>query len=133
MTDAARKLLKEVNEAEVDANKLKSREGKALSQIKHFLKTLFGLPYDMNYYAGHWMMGPTHVCFKQMFCNVGEHLSSMLRNLKPESLEDVKVIEQKLKSHKEGILQYKKNLKMGILRGINGLQSRGMPFRQRMR
>ena len=57
----------------------------------------------------------------------------MLRNLKPKSLEDVKVIEQKLKSHKEGILQYKKNLKMGILRGINGLQSRGMPFRQRMR
>ena len=72
----------------------------------------------MNYYAGHWMMGPTYVCFKHMFCSVGEHLSSMLKNLKPESLEDVKVIEQKLKSHKEGILQYKKNLKMGILRGM---------------
>ena len=35
----------------------------------------------------------------------------MLKKLKPESLEDVKVIEQKLKSHKEGILQYKKNFK----------------------
>ena len=109
VTDAARKLLKEVNEAEVDTNKLKSRKRKALSQIKHFLKTVFGLPYDMNYYAGHWMMGPTYVCFKHMFCSVGRHLSSMLKKLKPESLEDVKVIEQKLKSHKEGILQYKKN------------------------
>ena len=111
MTDAARKLLKEVNAAEVDTNKLKSRKRKALSQIKHFLKTVFGLPYDMNYYAGHWMMGPTYVCFKHMFCSVGRHLSSMLKKLKPESLEDVKVIEQKLKSHKEGILQYKKNFK----------------------
>ena len=44
-----------------------------------------------------------------MLCSVGKHLSSMLKKLKPESLEDVKVIEQKLKSHKEGILQYKKN------------------------
>ena len=111
VTDAARKLLKEVNEAEVDTDKLKSRERKALSQIKHFLKTVFGLPYDMNYYAGHWMMGPTYFCFKHMFCSVGKHLSSMLKKLKPESLEDVKVIEQKLKSHKEGILQYKKNFK----------------------
>ena len=118
VTDAARELLKEVNETKVDTNKLKPRERKALSQLKHFLKTVFGQPYDMNYYTGHWMMGPTFFCYKQAICNGGRHLSSMLKRLKPENLEDVELIEEKLKSHKEGILQYKKNVMMGKFHGM---------------
>ena len=118
VTDAARRLLKEVNETKVDTNKLKPREAKALSQLKHFLKTVFGQPYDMNYYTGHWMMGPTFFCYKQAICNGGKHLSSMLKRLKPENLEDVELIEEKLKSHKEGILQYKKNVMMGKFHGM---------------
>ena len=118
VTDAAWKLLKEVNETKVDTKKLKPREAKALSQLKHFLKTVFGQPYDMNYYTGHWMMGPTFFCYKQAICNGGRHLSSMLKRLKPENLEDVELIEEKLKSHKEGILQYKKNVMMGKFHGM---------------
>ena len=118
VTDAAWKLLKEVDETKVDTNKLKPRERKALSQLKHFLKTVFGQPYDMNYYTGHWMMGPTFFCYKQAICNGGRHLSSMLKRLKPGNLEDVKLIEEKLKSHKEGILQYKKNVMMGKFHGM---------------
>ena len=118
VTDAARKLLKEVNETKLDTNKLKPRERKALSQLKHFVKTVFGQPYDMNYYTGHWMMGPTFFCYKQAICNGGKHLSSMLKRLKPGNLEDVKLIEEKLKSHKEGILQYKENVMMGKFHGM---------------
>ena len=118
VTDAAWKLLKEVNETKVDTKKLKPREAKALSQLKHFLKTVFGQPYDMNYYTGHWMMGPTFFCYKQAICNGGRHLSSMLKRLKPGDLEDVELIEEKLKSHKEGILQYKKNVMMGKFHGM---------------
>ena len=117
VTDAAWKLLKEVNETIVDYNKLKPRERKALSQLKHYLKTVFGQPFDMNYYAGDWMMGPTFYC-KQPICNVGKHLHDMLKSLKPKNLGDVGTIETKLKTHKEGILRYMENLKMGKLHGM---------------
>ena len=117
VTDAAWNLLKEVNQTEVDYNKLKPRERKALSQLKHYLKTVFGQPFDMNYYAGDWMMGVTFYC-KQPICNVGKHLHDMLKSLKPENLEDVTLLETKLKTHKEGILRYMENLKMGKLHGM---------------
>ena len=117
VTDAARDLLKEVNQTKVDYNKLKPRERKALSQLKHYLKTVFGQPFDMNYYAGDWMMGVTFYC-KQPICNVGKHLHDMLKHLKPENLEDVILLESKLKTHKKGILRYMENLKMGKLHGM---------------
>ena len=118
VTDAARNLFKEVNEIKVDSDKLKPRERKALSQLKHYLKTTFGQPFDMNFYAGDWMMGPTFYCSKQPICDVGKDLQGMLKNLKPENLEDVSMIESKLQVHKEGILRYMENLKMGKIHGM---------------
>ena len=117
VTDAARALFKEVSEIKVDSDKLKPRERKALSQLKHYLKTVFGQPFDMNYYAGDWMMGPTFYC-KQPICNIGKHLHDMLKILKPEGLQDVTLIENKLKTHKEGILRYMENVKMGKTYGM---------------
>ena len=115
VTDAAWKLLKEVNETKVDYNKLKPRESKALSQLKHYLKTVFGQPSDMNYYIGHWMMKPN---YPAQIYNVGRHLHGMLKILKPENLKDVNLIEDKLKAHKHGILRYMENLKMGKTHGM---------------
>ena len=117
VTDAAWKLLGEVDTTKVDSDKLKPREKKALSQLKHYLKTVFGHPFDMNYYAGDWMMGPTFYC-KQPICNVGKHLHDLLIFLKPENAQDMKVIEYKLKTHRDGILRYTENLKMGKLYGM---------------
>ena len=117
VTDAAWKLFKEVNETKVEYEKLKPRERKALSQLKHYLKTVFGQPFDMNYYAGDWMMGPTFYC-KQPICDVGKHLQEMLKKLKPKTLEDIDEIERKLKTHKDGILRYMENVKMGKLHGM---------------
>ena len=118
VTDAARRLFKDVNEIKVSSEMLKPRERKALSQLKHYLKTVFGQPFDMNFYAGDWMLGPTFYCSKQPICEVGKHLKEMLKKLKPASLEDVTLIENKLKVHKEGILRYMENLKLGKLHGM---------------
>ena len=117
VTDAARALLKDVNDKKVESNSLKPRERKALSQLKHYLKTTFGQPFDMNFYAGDWMMGPTFYC-QQPICKVGKYLEGMLNSLKPENLKDVELIENKLKIHKEGILRYMENLKMGKIHGM---------------
>ena len=117
VTDAAWKLFNEVNRTEVDSDKLKPRERKALSQLKHYLKTVYGQPFDMNYYAGDWMMGPTFYC-KQPICDVGKHLRDMLKILKPENLQDVETIKAKLQTNKKGILRYMENLKMGKLHGM---------------
>ena len=118
VTDAAKTLFKDVNKIKVNSDKLKPRERKSLSQLKHYLKTVFGQPFDMNYYAGDWMLGPTFYCSKQPICDVGEHLKGMLGRLKPENLEDLNLIEKKLKVHREGILRYMENLKMGKLHGM---------------
>ena len=118
VTDAAWELLKEVNKTKVSHEKLKPRERKALSQLKHYLKTAFGQPFDMNYYTGHWMMGPTFFCYRQAMCNVGNHLGKMLKSLKPENLQDVNLLKDKLETHKEGILRYIENLKLGKLHGM---------------
>ena len=114
VTDAAWNLLKEVNETKVDTDKLKPRESKALSQLKHYLKNVFGQPFDV-YYTGTWMLGPT---YPTPIYSVGRHLHDMLKLLKPENLEDVTLIENKLKTHKEGTLRYIENLKMGKLHGM---------------
>ena len=120
VTDAAWSLYNEVKEIKVDSKKLKPRERKALSQLKHYLKTVFGQPFDMNFYAGDWMMGPTFYCHprQQVICNLGAHLQGLLRSLKPENLQDIELIEEKLKTHKKGILRYIENLKMGKLHGM---------------
>ena len=120
VTDAARSLYNEVKEIKVDFKKLKRRERKALSQLQHYLKTVFGQPFDMNFYAGDWMMGPTFYCHprQQVICNLGAHLQGLLRSLKPENLQDIDLIEEKLKTHKKGILRYMENLKMGKLHGM---------------
>ena len=118
VTDAARNLFKEVDEISVKSDKLKPRERKALSQLKHYIKTVFGHPFDMNFYAGDWMLGPTFYCSKQPICEVGQHLQGMLQSLKPENLQDLTMIEDKLKVHKQGILTYMENLKMGKLHGM---------------
>ena len=62
-------------------------------------------------------MGPPFYC-DQPICTVGKDLQGMLESLKPENLEDVALIESKLKTLKKGISRYMKNLKMGKLHGM---------------
>ncbi|XP_029193183.2 uncharacterized protein LOC114959365 [Acropora millepora] len=117
-TDAALDLLKEISNKSIDTDKLKPRERKSLAQVKHYLKHIFGQPYDVNYYTGDWMLGPNlfrwqEICFHGygIYNGIGLHHQ-------PHNLSDVNLIETKLKTHKEGILQYIENVKMGVKSGM---------------
>ena len=117
-TDTALALLKEISDKNINTNRLKPRERKALAQVKHYLQHMFGQPYDVNYYAGDWMMGPNLFCWQEI-CGHGYGVYNGIgRHHKPYNADDVKLIESKLKTHKAGILQYIENMKMGVRRGM---------------
>ena len=117
-TDTAQALLKEISDKSIKTDLLKLRERKALAQVKHFLQHVFGQPYDVNYFAGDWMMGPNLFCW-QPICGHGYGVYNGIgRHHKPHNADDVKLIESKLKTHKAGFLQYIENMKMGVRRGM---------------
>ena len=117
-TDAALALLKEIRDKVINTDALKPRERKALAQVKHYLQHVFGQPYDVNYYAGDWMMGPNLFCW-QPICVHGYGVYNGLGLYhKPNNTFDVELIEAKLITHKEGILQYIENMKMGVRKGM---------------
>ena len=86
ITDASRTLLERLNALKLDVSRLKPRERKVLTQAKHYLKHVFGQTYDLNYYAGDWMMGPNHFCW-QPICDIGKDIFYHLDYFKPSGLE----------------------------------------------
>ena len=89
-----------------------------MAQVKHFLQHVFGQPYDVNYYAGDWMMGPNLFCWQEICAHGYGVYNGIGRHHKPYNTDDVKLIESKLKTHKAGFLQYIENMKMGVRRGM---------------
>ena len=117
-TDTALALLKEINDTQINTDLLKPRERKALAQVKHYLQHVFGQPYGANYYSGDWMMGPNLDCMQEI-CDHGNAVYNGIgQHHKPHSVRDVEDIERKLKTHKQSILQYIENLKMGVSAGM---------------
>ena len=117
-TDAALDLLKEISSKSIDSDKLKPRERKSLAQVKHYLQHIFGQPYDVNYYAGDWMLGPNLFCWQEI-CSHGYGVYNGIGLYhKPYNASDVNLIETKLRTHQEGILQYIENMKMGVKSGM---------------
>ena len=117
-TDTAQALLKEIRDKSMKTDLLKLRERKALAQVKHYLQHVFGQPYDVNYYAGDWMMGPNLFCWQPICAHGYGVYNGIGRHHKPYNADDVKLIESKLKTHKAGFLQYIENMKMGVRRGM---------------
>ncbi|XP_001632923.2 uncharacterized protein LOC5512641 isoform X1 [Nematostella vectensis] len=131
-TDRIKALLKEVDEFKVDNTKLKPREAKALAQARFTVKYMFGKPYDMNYYAGDYMLGPNLWCMMQPICTVGGDISANLRYFRPNSTADLETLRNKLMEINSTFTQYITNLRYGVnagmvrtveqcKRGINGL------------
>ena len=117
-TDASLALLEEIKDKVINTDALKPRERKALAQVRHYLDHVFGQPYDVNYYAGDWMMGPNLFCW-QPICVHGYGIYNGLGLYhKPYNTSDVELIETKLITHKDGILQYIENMKMGVRKGM---------------
>ena len=116
-TDTAWKLLDELNGLNIDTEKLKPRERKALFQARHYLKQVFGQPYDVNFYTGDWMTGPDLFCYRQI-CYMGYSISRAMKYFQPHNMKDVELIEVKLKTYKVAIKRYIDNMKMGVIRGM---------------
>ncbi|XP_048584062.1 uncharacterized protein LOC125563171 [Nematostella vectensis] len=116
-TDASWELLDELNNKSIRSEELKPRERKAIQQLKHYLKHVFGTVYDSNFYSGEWMLGPDLFCYRHI-CYLGYSLYGVLMNLKPKSLEDMEIILQKLKTHEAAVEHYIENMKMGVRKGM---------------
>ena len=117
VTDTAKQLLKELQEMAFNYRLLRPREKKAIAQVKHYLASNFATPYDGDYYAGDFLMGPNLFCW-QPICAVGYHLYSNLRHFKPGDLSDVELLRDKLKLVRRTFVQYLENLRYGIKSGM---------------
>ncbi|KAL9986409.1 hypothetical protein ACROYT_G000554 [Oculina patagonica] len=122
-TDAARALYDEAQELDkkVDSAKMKPREIKAIAQVKHFLQSNFGAPYDENYYAGDWMLGPNKFCW-QPICSVGydikAHFTYKSWGIRPKTVDDVNFVINHLKRLNDSLMQYIENVKYGVKAGF---------------
>jgi len=118
-TDEAWRLLAEINDTNINVGKLKPRERKALSQVKFYLRHVFGQPYDANYYTADWMLGPNFFCW-QPICTIGREMSSHLRHFAPRNISDMDVMRNILEAYKKSINQYIENVKHGVRTGMVG-------------
>ena len=120
-TDAARTLLAEINNMKLDEMNMLPRERKAVAQVKHYLQSNFGSPYDENYYAGDWMMGPNYFCW-QPICYIGSdlraHFNTRSYGFQPKSVDDVEFVIESIKKHGRSVIQYVENMKYGIKAGM---------------
>ena len=117
-TDLSELLLQEIKDKDINLNALSPRERKSVAQIKHYLQHVFGQPYDVNYYAGDWMMGPNLFCWQPVCYHGYDIYNGIGLYHKPFNASDVKAIKSKLETHKVSILQYIENMKMGIRKGM---------------
>lgn len=118
-TEHAQQLGEELNRLNIDRTKLRPREKKGVAQVEHYLYSIFGKPYDENYYAGDWMMGPNYFCWQeictlpmQLFLHFGEDA------FQPKNLEDVEKLIGIMKQFKVTIETYRSNMKRGIKSGM---------------
>lgn len=118
ITDTARQLVKQLKDLGVNTLFLKPREKKALAQVKHYLQNNFGQPYDSNYYAGDFLMGPNLFCW-QPICDVGHYDIRMgLGNLHPRDLTQLRVFLDKTKLVAHTFSTYIENLRIGVKAGM---------------
>ena len=117
VTDKAFALLEEIKTMKIETARLKPREKKALAQVKHFLQHVFGAPYDTNYYAGDFLLGPNLFCW-QPICDLGADIRANLKYFAPFTVKDMKFLVDKLREYNETISRYIANLNYGIKAGF---------------
>lgn len=137
-TDAGNLLYRELQSSiftDVDEQKLHLRERKAMYVAKNVLKVVFGWnPFEQNYYAGEWMLGPNNFCW-QPACELLIHLASSLPHMKPASFSDLQKLQSILQHHNRSIRQYNENLqrapKVGMVRSAEACKVGVREFKMR--
>jgi hypothetical protein len=125
-TDKSLELLREIKSKKIMKHKMKPREKKALAQVTHYLQHVFGTPYDGNYYAGDYLLGPSFFCL-QAICDVTKHWGTALPYFKPSTVDEVQLLLNKIKTMNHTFVQYKENMiygaKAGMVRSIEDCRS----------
>lgn len=117
VTDTAKTLLQDLNRMDIDEKKFKSRERKALAQLRHYLKHVFGTPFDGNYYFGDFLLGPNVFCW-QPICDVGSSLQRSLPFFKPSDTSELETLIEKLAEVNKTFKTYTDNLRYGVEAGM---------------
>ncbi|XP_065654037.1 uncharacterized protein LOC100201250 [Hydra vulgaris] len=135
LTDLAKSLKDELKNLKLDVTKMAHRERKAYAQVTHFLESIFGNPFDGNYYAGVWMMGPNYFCW-QPICSIGSNLKEHFSfEFSPKTIAHVEKIIESIKNHKTILTQYNENLNYGIhagmVRAVDDCNAGNNAFRQK--
>lgn len=118
ITDSSRDLLRELDALDVNTRQLKPREKKALAQVRHYLQNNFGTPYDGDYYAGDFLMGPNLFCW-QPICGIGKFdIRYGISSMRPKNLQDVNIVLEKIKLVEKSFQRYIVNLQSGIKAGM---------------
>ena len=139
-TDTSAKLRKELKDLNLDLTKLKPREKKAVAQLAHYLDNNFGNPYEENYYAGDWMMGPNYFCW-QPICDIGSdirvHFGISKTKFVPRNVKDVENIMEILMKYRYTIEQYQRNMvagvKVGMVRSVEDCKAGKNAFKIKFR
>lgn len=120
ITDTSRSLLQELSKLHINIGLLKTREAKALAEMKHFLAHNFGNVYNFDYYSGQWMLGPNRFCYVDVIARLPYHFRMFLKKLSPSTIEDMQTIIEVLKGFGRGIEQYRENIERGVRTGMVG-------------
>ncbi|EDO47486.1 predicted protein [Nematostella vectensis] len=105
-TDASLALLKKFKNLNVNQDLLKPRESKVIEQASHFLKHSFGVPYDGNYYAGDWLLGPNYFCW-QPICYLDYDINAYAHHAVPRSYDDMQKVIDVITNHKAIFERYR--------------------------
>ena len=119
-TDHALKLRQKLKDLNIDQSYLRPREKKAYAQLDHYLGSIFGNPYDENYYAGDWMLGPNYFCWQQICYaphSLGYHFDAD-HGFIPTSASDVHKIVETIKKIKTTYRVYTENMVRGVKTGM---------------
>ena len=117
VTDTAKNLLEDLNKMVIQEKELKSRERKVLAQLRHYLKHVFGTPFDGDYYFGDFLLGPNVFCW-QPICTVGSSLEKSLPFFKPSDTRGLEILMEKLGEVKKTFQTYTNNLRYGVEAGM---------------
>ena len=116
-TDAAAKLLEDLNALTINVTLLKVRERKALHVANALLLNNNGwTPLGSNYYAGDWMLGPDVFCM-QPICFVLGNLNVVISYFKPHNLNGLRELDKLIQQYNHTFETYVENLKFGVRAG----------------
>lgn len=118
-TRTAQSLLKEMEKLEQSllTTTVIDEEHHTFELFRHFLSNTFGEPYENNYQAGDWLMGPNIFCWQQS-CQLTYKINVAVVNFVPGNGGDVEKTIGIMKEVGEAFRQRMRNLKYGVAVGI---------------